>query len=330
MHYFIHIPKTAGTSFRVAAERYFGARRVVYDYGKQSPVTGDSVRAHLYEREAPDMPALLELWRTQNVALIAGHQPFKRFGAEVGLPRTFTFLRNPLERCFSEYLHFQREQRFAGTFRDFFTDMKGNRQLQALSGVPYQALGFVGITERYRESLGLLNELYGWKARYRKTNRAGWRAPSVDSVSAEDRAHFDALNAADIMLYRSACRLLDQRLHLQAGSQPFVYGDFEGEGKGCIRGWAWWAGRDAAEPVELELWENERCIETTVTGELNKKLASSGAPSAGHVGFTFISAVATGNPVNVRVRSTKQWLKTNESVTLWRAQEERHKSNAQR
>ena len=152
MHYFIHIPKTAGTSFRVAAERYFGADRVLYDYGKQSPVTSHSVRAHLYVQETPDMQALLELWQSSNVALIAGHQPLKRFGAKVGLPKTFTFLRSPIERCFSEYLHFQREQRFAGTFREFFAS-KANRQLQALSGVPHQALGFVGITERYRESL---------------------------------------------------------------------------------------------------------------------------------------------------------------------------------
>jgi len=40
---FIHIPKTAGTSFRVAAEKYFGEDNTFYDYSAKSPETSAEI-----------------------------------------------------------------------------------------------------------------------------------------------------------------------------------------------------------------------------------------------------------------------------------------------
>lgn len=307
MHYFVHIPKTAGTSFRLSAERHFGAQRIVYDYGAHSPVTSPCIRTALYEPERPDRKKLAELWAGRDLALVAGHKSLKRFGPMVGLQRTLTFFREPLERCFSEYQHFQREHGFRGTFREFYAK-RTNRQSRSLDGLPIQALGFVGITERYRDSLRLLNALEGWKLTYRKTNRAGWLAPGVASVSAEDREHFSRLNARDLACYEAAVRLLDERLALQARGLPWVHGSCERDEAGRIHGWAWWASAGNAEPVVLQLWLDGRCRETVSTGEHDIILARSGAPGAGHVGFCFQQVTgATENPV-VQVRATGQVL----------------------
>ncbi len=48
MIFFVHIPKTAGTSFRLGAESYFGRERIVYDYGKGSPASTPVVVDTLY------------------------------------------------------------------------------------------------------------------------------------------------------------------------------------------------------------------------------------------------------------------------------------------
>ena len=60
---FLHIPKTAGTSFRVAVlQRLGGASRVAFDYGGKHPETHDMVRRHLHA-EAPDHAAFRD-WLT--------------------------------------------------------------------------------------------------------------------------------------------------------------------------------------------------------------------------------------------------------------------------
>ena len=48
--FFIHISKTAGSSFRVAAERYFGKEHVFYDYGPKANETNPDIP--LYESVA--------------------------------------------------------------------------------------------------------------------------------------------------------------------------------------------------------------------------------------------------------------------------------------
>ena len=48
--FFIHISKTAGSSFRVAAERYFGKEHVFYDYGPKANETNPDIRTLDYEK----------------------------------------------------------------------------------------------------------------------------------------------------------------------------------------------------------------------------------------------------------------------------------------
>ena len=50
---FIHIPKTAGTSFRVAAENHLGKGRTVRDYGSKAPYTSPLTESQYYTTQDP-------------------------------------------------------------------------------------------------------------------------------------------------------------------------------------------------------------------------------------------------------------------------------------
>ena len=43
----VHVPKTAGTSFRWALDKCFGESNVVRDYGRKADATSDVVRERL-------------------------------------------------------------------------------------------------------------------------------------------------------------------------------------------------------------------------------------------------------------------------------------------
>ena len=40
---FVHIPKTAGTSFRLAAQQFYGENNVFFDYGLESVETSKEI-----------------------------------------------------------------------------------------------------------------------------------------------------------------------------------------------------------------------------------------------------------------------------------------------
>lgn len=305
MHFFVHIPKTAGTSFRTAAERHFGADKVVYDYGSHSPVTSACIQRFLYAADSEDKPGLYRHWDESSPALVAGHKAVARFVDHVGLPRVLTFLREPLARSFSEYLHYCRDQRHQGSFREFFLKRPQNQQKRMCSKLPFQSLGFVGITERYDDSLRLLNAHFGWAIRKRRVNRAGWLAPGPDSISAEDRAEFYQRNAEDLALYQNACWLLQQRLDLHRQGLPFVHGEIESCRKGRVRGWAFRAGTDDR-PVTIELHRNGAAACHVVADRPHKRLGQAGAPRAGQVAFAAQLPLAPEDRISATVADTGQ------------------------
>ena len=45
---FVHIPKTAGTSFRLGADQYFGEKMVCRDYGPKAPETSEDEQSIYY------------------------------------------------------------------------------------------------------------------------------------------------------------------------------------------------------------------------------------------------------------------------------------------
>ena len=306
MHFFVHIPKTAGTSFRLAVERHFSPEQVVYDYGPQSPVTSPGIQQHLYGEGDQDKAAFYEHCREHGIKLIAGHRPATRYLDGVAVPNIITFVREPLARVFSQYLHFKRHQGFEGSFRDFFSvPTRQNAQAHMLRGISPRALGFVGITEQYRQSLRMINRHYGWRLRHKRANRSGFFEPGPDSVSQADRALFHELNSDDFLLYREACWLFDIRRRLAAQGHPFAHAAMELVDGKQVRGWAWWA-EPAEEPPRIEICVNETLVKTVAADRELKGWVKAGAPSQGRVGFVAGIDARPGDRITCRIAQTSQ------------------------
>lgn len=313
MHFFVHIPKTAGTSFRVAAERHFSPERMAYDYGAQSPVTTACVRQYMYAGDSEDRAGLGRHWEQHGMQLVAGHKPVGRYLNVVGVTNVLTFVREPLARAFSAYLHFQREHGFEGSFREFIEDpAQQNAHARLLGNVSPRALGFVGLTEQYARSLEMINRQFGWKLRRKRLNRSGFFQPGPKSVSEEDRKAFRRLNTEDYALYADAEWCFNTRRDLDERGIPFAHANIGKAETGVVAGWAWWASgdngseRSGARPVEIEICINDKSVKTVSADQPRKAWERHGAPNQGCVGFQAKIDAARGDQLTCRVAETGQ------------------------
>lgn len=303
--FFVHIPKTAGTSFRLGAERYFGTERITYDYGNSSSATSDLVKDFLYG-DVADFWGFAEQCRQQAVAMVGGHVNIGRFVSLFGINSTVTFLRDPLQRMASEYSHFVRHYAYKGDFRDFYSrPVMHNRQSKILHGVSSEAIGMIGITERYAESLELLNAHYGIDIPHREDNQGKARLDAAHELSEEDISELTRLNARDIALYEHSIRLFDTRMALFRDSLPYAHAHLVEANAQRIAGWAWWACGDDS-PVEVEVWVNDQLRDKVAATELRPGLCRFMVPRGGYIGFHLPLKLESGDRVQCRVAKTGQ------------------------
>jgi hypothetical protein len=306
--FFVHIPKTAGTSFRLGAEEFFGKQPICYDYGKSAAETSELVRETLYAGPQADLWHFREQCLAQRLAMVGGHVSSMKFVALFGIANTLTFLREPLQRMASEYGHFVRKHAYEGSFRDFYSSpAMQNRQSRLLRGTPLSSLGLVGITERYEESLELVNATYGTKIPVRQDN---FGKPSIEAqheISAEDEKELLRLNKADLVLYRAAMALHESRLEMHRDGLPFAHAGINQALPRQVSGWAWWAQPSRRkEPMTIDILVNEEHRGTVKTLDLRSGLCRLLPPRGGYVGFRLAGHFKPGDLVQCRVVETGQ------------------------
>ena len=202
----VHTPKTAGTSLRWALEKYFGKSNIIRDYGPHSNVTADIVREHLYggdELKGPE--SLVAEISSQKKKVLIGHFPLQRYAGCFEAQNIITFVRDPLVRMCSEYLHRIKDKSFAGSFSEFLQrPAYQNLQSRFLQGVSEGT--FIGITEKYSESLQHINHIAQWNLSTRKKNvgRRGGGRRFAEKLSVQESDLFYRMNAKDLELYRFA------------------------------------------------------------------------------------------------------------------------------
>ena len=305
--FFVHIPKTAGTSFRRGAEKYFSPERIVYDYGPNSKATSPVVNEYLHV----DQP---DFWQFRqaldNPAMLAGHVPIRRFVYLWGAGNTVTFLREPLERIVSEYGHFVRNMRYQGSFKEFYSGQgMFNRQRRALYGVSLEAIGFIGLTERYTESLEMLNDRFSISIPEREDNKGKHRLEDQHALDEKDVVELTKLNRRDIELYQHALALFDSRYAMFKANQPWAHACLEEANTEGVNGWAWWANEQDA-PLEVELWVNGELTTTVRAVEFCQDLCHLLPPRGGYVGFKLSMKLSPSDTVQCRVSATGQWFPT--------------------
>lgn len=303
--FFVHIPKTAGTSFRLGAEQSFEKKNIVYDYGKESSETSEVTLEHLYRRRS-DFWEFGKACSERRAAMVAGHVNAGRFVSLFGVGKTLTFLRDPIQRMASEYAHFVRHYDYQGSFQEFYSrPVMQDRQSKILNGVDLEALGFLGLTERYSESLELLNARFAIQIPQRDDNRGKPSLEASHEISGEDDAELKRLNKRDIALYQHAVELFEARYRLFQADQPWAHARLTEVNAQRVAGWAWWAG-DSDAPVEVELWINGQQEGIVSAVDHRPGLCRLLPPRGGYVGFHLPVKLEPGDQVQCRLAATGQ------------------------
>lgn len=229
MHYasvfFLHLPKTAGTTMRRVLDReYRNARR--YEIGED--VTGDIRRFRARE------------WNRENAPnLIQGHMSFGLDEFVPGPSTYVTLLRDPLRRALSDYhyvtstpAHPIYEHVKDLSLREYFesgiTGQLSNGMVRLLSGdhlpddpgVPskrqmqredlerarhnlHSRFAAVGLQERFDETLLLFRRRLGWSWPFYMRENVTSRSYRPEDIEPVDLERIRELNALDIELFES-------------------------------------------------------------------------------------------------------------------------------
>lgn len=222
---FLHIPKTAGTTFRSILERQYGGRTV---FAFTGDTTADTRRFNALA--APEKAG---------ITLIVGHAPFQTGIAEVDAATTITFMRDPVERVksFCQHVSEGKSEHLAteypaknfnlGRFlasgepelANLQTKMLVNKGsceapefLESLSSPDavelaldhlFHKLACFGLQERFDDTLIFFSSCLGWRTpHYKSLNTASKRATLSFTASQIER--IADLNRLDLEIYRRA------------------------------------------------------------------------------------------------------------------------------
>jgi hypothetical protein len=157
----IHIPKSAGTSFRLILQQLYGVEAVQrLDISRKNGLT--------LNQKPLELTALPE-----GLKVAHGHFTYGEFVDYFGQPEVpvITWLRHPVKRVISQYffllerfedqvIHSRNSPNvFNRLCRSLleFAEQTGNRNLQSryLSGIEPERLDFIGLVEHFEEDFGI-------------------------------------------------------------------------------------------------------------------------------------------------------------------------------
>ena len=171
-YYFLHIPKTAGTTFRF----------MLYDYFEQAEIYPNYYELTVKQRSKyygwKDFNKQKDQLFHNGKRLLIGHfgwAVMRHFTAHK--PNTLTFLRDPVKRVKSAIIYLRKKDRmYAGMSIDEVVDTylvrEGSLQARQLGYRPkrgieealknLESIDFIGISEQFDKSLALCNLTFDW------------------------------------------------------------------------------------------------------------------------------------------------------------------------
>ncbi len=216
---FLHIPKTAGSTFQFILENTFGLSACHTDHNKRPFFKQDD-----YEFARKFYPGMKSL---------AGHNLNDPVALTLPDPFHITFLREPVARVFSHYQDTILTGSKAWTFEEFMAHspmssdlhvrlMAGERNLDKAKKY-LERCGFVGLTEKFDLSLHILEKLTPLplnlnykRRRTASTNDIRKKVVNNPRMIELAREH----NQLDLALYDFAVKEIYPRFCAQAGLTP--------------------------------------------------------------------------------------------------------------
>lgn len=281
---FIHIPKTAGTSFRKSAEQYFKKAYVAYDYSLNSPETSSLIRENVYEKNDPLL--LSHQLKNFEIKFLSGHVPASKYIHILGVRDTVTFLRDPVQRIVSEYQHFVRHNNYTGDLKSFYKKPQFiNRQKKMLQGIPIKSIGYLGITEHYDDSLKGINRHFKLELPNLELNMGRESKSTCYNLDEDTLKEISELNKDDILLYKTSSEIFTERKRIDQEGLSYVHGDIQQATENFVSGWAYYSHGDA--PVSVTILKNGTIVGRTDAKDLRPGLLWITPPRNGYIGFHF-------------------------------------------
>ncbi|WP_237057866.1 sulfotransferase family 2 domain-containing protein [Microbulbifer sediminum] len=301
---FVHVPKTAGTSFRYGADSYWGGDNVCRDYGPNSPETSQIVRDWVLERS--DIWRFRRAFNEKQYQFLTGHFNAQRYLPIFGVDRMVTFLREPVQRIVSEFQHFQRHYDYQHGFEHFYRSAPFiNRQLGMFDNTAWAALGMIGLTEAYEESVALINSKYALEIPVLAENRGRDSLAEQYPVSESQREEILRLNAREVSFYESARVQFEWRKRLAEQGNIYVAGALGEYRNDRIHGWALPELGD--EPARIGVLVNGELAGEADATQSRPGLRAQGVGRAGLVGFAIkVPGLEASDEVQCVVLSTGQ------------------------
>ena len=211
----VHIPKTAGSTFKDLLIGSLGAPQVCLRYD-QTPLR--------HRSKGQPVPPLV-LTEDSPCTVVHGHFVADRIIVRDGAETQYVaWLRHPVERLISHYYFWKRQpypdQPLCRRLLEedltveAFAALGAMRNLQSffLGGVSPSQFALIGVTERFHESIDRFNATFGTSLKADSTLNANPHKPSGDYRTEVGEGVYEAIaemNALDMALYTSVLESFD-------------------------------------------------------------------------------------------------------------------------
>jgi len=301
---FIHIPKTAGTSFRVAAEEYFEKENTFYDYSPQSDETSNIVKEHIYSKYNPY--ALYQAIEDHPKSFLSGHFLANKYAPLYSTMNVVTFVRNPVAQVISHYNHYKNLHHYKYDLHTFIQEERfRNVQSKMLKGKHLSYYGFIGITEEYELSIELFNAQFQTNLKPKHLNTKHKKSLNTEDIDKTTLSLIKKLNQDDIILYDKSVKQFQIRKDLYANGHSYTYGFIQDITDTQIYGVAF---QNNHKVIELDIYSGEEYIDTVTTQYLKPGQIIQNIPRQGYVGFAYNNKNLEKDTISIYVKETKQFI----------------------
>lgn len=304
LKFFVHIPKTAGTSFRNGIENQ---STVICDYEQRSPSTSKIVQESIYKEQ--DFFKLYKKLEKENVDWLSGHVSVTKYSNFVDPRNIVVFFRDPLEQTFSHYKHQVKHMNYKGDIEKFIEEKRFvNFQHKWIAGFPIELIGVIGITELYNDSITIVNKQLGLNVPSLSSNVNADKGDKAEILTKKLAHRLRAISPNDFFIYNKAKWLLNNRKELHEKNLTWVHGIAHINAKNEIVGVAWNESND--ELVTLCIIADDKEIATVNASLLYQGHIKAKLPRGSYISYKYCipDELKNSDHFDVVVKQTRQKL----------------------